>query len=218
MDSQKKDLSIFMNYRRLKEIKRCNNFPVISKEDVAQHSFYVALLAMIMADQYNEWACSVKIDSPTLEVEFVLVNIEDVLRKALMHDLEESFTSDLPWNIKHMNEEAHEAISRIINQRLKAAYANSQAMDKYRCYSSHCKEGFAGAFVRTADMLELALYCWEEAAKGNIFLKLMIDKCVSIIKSFGEYQSFIEAIPLFKNLMDLIESDPSKAAGLLDLD
>ena len=135
-----------------------------------------------------------------------------------MHDLEESFTSDLPWNIKHMDEEAHEAISRIINQRLKAAYANSQAMDKYRCYSSHCKEGFAGAFVRTADMLELALYCWEEAAKGNIFLKLMIDKCVSIIKSFGEYQSFIEAIPLFKNLMNLIESDPSKAAGLLDID
>lgn len=213
MDSQKKDLNIFMNYRRLKEIKRCNNFPVISKEDVAQHSFYVTLLAMIMADQYNEWACSV---TPTLEVEFVLV--EDVLRKALMHDLEESFTSDLPWNIKHMNEEAHEAISRIINQRLEAAYANSQSLAKYRCYSAHCKEGFAGSFVRIADMLELGLFCWEEVAKGNMFLKPMIGKCVSIIKSFGEYQSFIEAIPLFKNLMDLIESDPNKAAGLLDID
>lgn len=218
MDPQKKDLSIFVNYRRLKEIKRCNNFPVISQEDVAQHSFYVTLLAMMLADQYNEWARSVKVDSPTLKVEFVLVNTEDVLRKALMHDLEESFTSDLPWNIKHMNEEAHEAISRIINQRLEAAYANSQSLAKYRCYSAHCKEGFAGSFVRIADMLELGLFCWEEVAKGNMFLKPMIGKCVSIIKSFGEYQSFIEAIPLFKNLMDLIESDPNKAAGLLDID
>ena len=56
METNEVDLKIFMNLRRLKDIKRCNNFPVVNQEDVAQHSFYVTLLAMFIANEYNAWA------------------------------------------------------------------------------------------------------------------------------------------------------------------
>ena len=35
------------------------------------------------------------------------LNMEVVLRKALCHDMEETFVSDIPWNIKHADKETH---------------------------------------------------------------------------------------------------------------
>ena len=102
MVPNERDLKIFMNYRRLKDIKRCNNFPVVNQEDVAQHSFYVTLLAMALADEYNTWAGDINMGYHPFDVEhqYMIAKTEIVIRKALTHDLEESFTSDIPWNIK----------------------------------------------------------------------------------------------------------------------
>lgn len=214
-----RDLKIFMNYRRLKDIKRCNNFPVVNQEDVAQHSFYVTLLAMALADEYNTWAGDINMGYHPFDVEhqYMIAKTEIVIRKALTHDLEESFTSDIPWNIKHMSEEVHEVITEAINQRIDKAYENSRTMELYHDIGSKCKDGFEGRFVEIADMLELGVYCWEEKAKGNHFLQPMIDKCVRLLKSYPEYDTLLEASPLFKSLMDLIVSDGIVAETLLDI-
>lgn len=221
MTSNEKDLKIFMNYRRLKDIKRCNNFPVINQEDVAQHSFYVAFLAMVIADEYNTWASDNNIGYSNpfdTEHQYVTAKTEIVIRKALTHDLEESFTSDIPWNIKHMDEQVHETITKAINQRIDKAYENSSTMELYHDIGSKCKDGFEGRFVDIADMLELGIYCWEERAKGNHFLQPMIDKCMRLIQSYAEYETLIKASPLFKSLMGLLGSLPSIAETLIDID
>ena len=47
------DVSILNQYRNLRQIKRCNTMVTLVSEDVAQHSYYVALLAHKLAYEYN---------------------------------------------------------------------------------------------------------------------------------------------------------------------
>lgn len=208
-----KDFKIFMNYRRLKDIKRCNNFPVINQEDVAQHSFYTTMLAMILADEYNTWA--VDHNKYPLQYKYPIAKTETVIRKALTHDLEEAFTSDIPWNIKHMNGEVCEVVIKAINERIDQVYENCQTMELYHEMGTKCKEGLEGQFVEIADMLELGIYCWEEVSKGNQFLQSMVDKCVRLLQG---YETLLKASPLFKSLMDLLTSKYPVAETLLDID
>ena len=83
---------IFMNIRRLRHIKRCNNFPTLNPTDVAQHSYFTTMLAMLFVDELVENS-----------EEKVPIDKETVLRKCLLHDFEEAFTSDIPYPVKHMN-------------------------------------------------------------------------------------------------------------------
>ena len=219
MVPNEKDLKIFMNYRRMKEIKRCNNFPVINQEDVAQHSFYTTLLAMTLADEYNTWAADANFGYHPFDVEHQqpVVNTEVVVRKALLHDLEESFTSDIPWNIKHMTPEVHETLTKAIEQKINSIYEGSQTMEMYHEINRKCKDGFEGEFVNLADMLELGIYCWEEYIKGNHYLKSMLDKCIYLIKSYKLCSTLEEASPMFQKIMNLLQSSGTTAEELMEI-
>ena len=218
METNEVDLKIFMNLRRLKDIKRCNNFPVVNQEDVAQHSFYVTLLAMFIANEYNAWAFENNMKYHPLDADntYKVARVNVIIEQALAHDLEESFTSDIPWNIKHMKE-VHTVLTEAINQRIDSIFENSKNMKLYRNMNKFCKHGFEGRFVELADMLELAIYCWEEKAKGNYFLQPMLDKCINLLQSMDEYGTMLKASSLFKSLMELIKSDSIKAETLLDI-
>lgn len=212
------DLKMFCNYRRLKEIKRCNNFPVINREDVAQHSFYVTLLAMAIADEYNTWAEGEYFENP--EKYHPLVNTEVLLRKSLLHDTSESMTSDIPWNIKHMNEEINEILTEAIDKRIKEAYTGTKTMELYYQLSKDCKKNLEGQFVGIADMLELGLYCYEERVKGNHLIQPLLDKCIELVKNNTLYSVLSESSSLFISVLQLIENydDSQTAEQLINVD
>lgn len=203
-----KDLKMFCNYRRLQHIKRCNNFPVINREDVAQHSYYVTLLAMIIADEYNNHAADNNMSYHPYDVEhhIQIVKVEEIMRKALLHDTEESITSDIPWNVKNADEETHHVIEQAIKRKIDSAYEGTT--DIMQCYNeigSKCKVGIEGQFVDIADMLELAMYCYEEVVMGNHYIKPLLDKCIRLVTENTLYNTLMEASPLFKSVVGLIE-------------
>lgn len=176
-ESNNQDLNVLMNLRRLRYIKRCNNFPTVISEDVAQHSYFVSILAMAIADEYNA-------------IKGKVVSVEVVMRKALLHDSDEAYTSDIPWNIKHMSEEFHSYLTDTITRRMNKVY--SECTDTFQCYNQYsqtCKSGIEGVIVNLADNLELGMYCCEEYQMGNFYLKDMIVKAVQLA------QDTIEAIP-----------------------
>ena len=79
---------LFAFFERLKtmsSIQRFGTLPMIQGENVASHSFNVAILALLTADYENNPA----------------INTEKVLRQALLHDFEETILSDIPHPIKH---------------------------------------------------------------------------------------------------------------------
>ena len=89
-----KDLTVLMNLRRLNNIQRCMTFPVTRTETVASHSCFVSMLCSVVGREYNT----------TYEDN---VDMGVLLEKAIFHDSEEAYTSDIPWNVKHFSEEVH---------------------------------------------------------------------------------------------------------------
>lgn len=215
------DLKMFMNYRRMRNIRRCNTFPVVNAIDVAQHSYYVAMLAMAFSDEYNTWAEEHNLEFHPLDDEnqYVLLNTEVVLRKSLLHDTEESITSDIPWNIKHMNKDVHKLLEDAINQRIDKAYEGTRTMELYHKMGKECKDGFEGQVVDLADMTELAIYCYEELAMGNHYMKSMLDKCLRLIDNYTASTVILEASPLFISIREMLKTDPTVTAEtILDID
>lgn len=217
------NVSLLMNYRRMKSIKRCNNFPVQQKEDVAQHSYYTSVLAMAIADEYNIWATEHNLGFHPLDDENQKqeVNVEKLLRKALLHDTDEVFTSDIPWNIKHADEETHKVIEAAISKRVEAAYADTgELLQEYKQIARTCKEDFEGLVLNIADMLELAIYCYEEYTLGNAWMETLLNKALSLVKEYMIGTDFGVACPTLNRLIDILThyEDKEQVSFLIDID
>ena len=82
MISNKELLEIY----KLKNIVRYNTHPKLTKESVAEHSFYVALIALKICDKLN------------VSDDIKLLSIE----KSLLHDLPEIKMNDITYDAKHI--------------------------------------------------------------------------------------------------------------------
>ena len=211
-----KDLKIFLNFRRLRFIKRCNNFPTVNPEDVAQHSFYTVLLSMSIADEYNTWVDE-NFDYYDYEAPNTL-DSEKVIRKALLHDVEESFTSDIPWNIKHHSKEVHKAIAEAIENKMEKVYEDSKTAQLWKSINLSSKDGAEGALVDLCDMLELALFCFEEKQKGNMYMNGLLKKALVCLKNHKLYEIMLKASPLFNSCIGMLHTENSLADEFLNID
>lgn len=205
------DFSLFTNYRRLKSIKRCNTLPTLQPTDVAQHSYYVALLSMAFADEYNTWAEEYNLDFHPQDFDnrYELINVEVLLRKALLHDVEEAFTSDIPWHVKHMSAEFNNTFTKGINEFLDKKYEYSKTMKMYQSLSKASKKGIEGELVNLADMVELAWYCYEEVKFGNQFFIYLLEKCLRIIDGYAISQILNKSSNLFRKIISMLDNKDS---------
>jgi 5'-deoxynucleotidase YfbR-like HD superfamily hydrolase len=168
MEYSTKDL--IMNFRRMRNIKRCNMFPTLMPTDVAQHSYYVTMLAMLFNDEMKKFQIICPNEpAPQLDV-------STLLRKAILHDTEEVFISDIPYNIKHHSDELHNELENITNVEMKNIMQD-YVMTAWNGYREQCKTGTEGAVVALCDMLELAIYSYEEVSMGNTSMKVMLGNC-----------------------------------------
>ena len=169
------DCRAILNFRRLRTIQRFNSLIRLAGEDVAQHSYYVAILAMRMGDEINEKAIN-ETGKPEIDMELLL-------RKALLHDIPECLTGDVLWATKRHNDlisdGIHMAEESMIDDLLKET---SSILKGYRKYMMECKDGKEGAIVATADLLELGMYCFEEASMGNPGFAAMLPKVIELIQ------------------------------------
>jgi 5'-deoxynucleotidase YfbR-like HD superfamily hydrolase len=111
----------------------------------------------------------------------IVVNTEKVLRKSLLHDTEEAITSDVPYNVKHRTEEFHKVISAVLSDISEESYQGcSDIFKAYHLICRDAKEDVEGRIVDLADMIELALYCMEEVATGNMYMQGLLEKAIII--------------------------------------
>ena len=203
---------MFMNYRRMRHIKRCNNFPTLVSIDVAQHSYYTTMLSMLFADE-----C---VQNTTL---LIVIDMERLLRKSLLHDTEEAFTSDIPYPIKHASESIHDGLENVIHHKMIELIGENSIMLDWEFYRKHCKNGIEGSIVSFCDMLELALWCYEEYCIGNRNIISLLDNCnkyldellnESVFKLYGKSLSVLkeqnrisELIPSIWYLRQMVQRD-----------
>lgn len=146
---KKKDDDWIFRIRRLRNVKRFNTIPILSSQNIADHSYFTAVIAMDLAR---------RIEAET----GYFVKLERLLQKALLHDLEEAFTGDIPHPIKRITDQTKsffEDLALLVTSRFLPAWV--------REFVTLSKFGQEGHIVKLADYIELYIYCAEERLLGN---------------------------------------------------
>lgn len=192
-----KDLTVLMNLRRLNNIQRCMTFPVTRTETVASHSCFVSMLCSVVGREYNT----------TYEDN---VDMGVLLEKAIFHDSEEAYTSDIPWNVKHFSEEVHKSIEDMISSRLDEIFEDCSFVSDLHEVIVECKSGLEGSIVNLCDMIELGLYCYDELNMGNNNMLLLGIKALNIIKTYDK------KLLVLKSVSSIIEELENKFSSIVN--
>ncbi len=195
-------LSFLNKIRNLSSIERCNNLPHIKQYNVAEHSFYVAIYAMIFADIekvfYNK-----KYDTDVL------------LRKALLHDVEECITGDILYPLKHGHKTLSDALFTVINQYVKTTLF--EELKSYDESNNHIKNIYIslwkgskdnspeGRLVAAMDKFEILIFSLFELELGNKSFSNIYHTAKDILKNeFADIYSLQDTITAIQRKYDLL--------------
>ena len=134
---------------RMHGIIRYANRNRIKDEDLAQHSYSVAYYCFQIADRYH---ISDRIRN-------------EAIAMAIIHDIGEVFTSDLPHDIKYENPELKE-LCDVLERR----YVNTElpeVKDLWNKLEDKQHPTLAGAMVKLGDTLSVNAYVDREIELGN---------------------------------------------------
>lgn len=210
-----KDNFLDISYR-LRLIKRFSIRSVHNQSNTADHSWFVAVLALYIAKRVN-----------SLSVYWPTYNMESLLTKALMHDVPESITSDIVHFIKHFDDEMSKKIKGIeevvvdgpltygMDDNLKDIFKNGMLNSK--------DDTPEGKLVGICDLLDIMAYLSNERSSGNVqrWLDEAFDGCHKLLKivveDVGEDTKLVveEIIENYTDLFGLIKlPDNSDLVGV----
>ena len=176
----------------LRDIDRCANTPHIKEYSVAVHSYYTAIFAMMFADMENERILAeIKLDNGGYvliesEVTDKFYDISEVLKKALIHDMEESETGDILFPLHDENPEFKKALDEI-RKKCVDTIVFKELPDKVRnCYIKlwHEAKDFSneGILIAAMDKFEILIYAIHEIELGNRPMRAIYDNAMKILK------------------------------------
>ena len=185
--------NFLMKVRNLSWIERCSNTLHIKPYSVAEHSFFLTFYAMTIADLEETFSGK------------KIYNMELLLKKAVIHDIEESITGDILYPIKNVNPETSNLLKRAIKVSVNSDLFNGLPeiiTKKYiDLWSKSKDETPEGILVAAIDKLELLLYAATELLLGNFAMKNIYKTAFLIIKE--EFNS-IRTINLLLEEMDSV--------------
>ena len=162
----------FGSIRRLNHIRRYSSYPVTRQENVAEHSYWVALTALAISDELDEKG--IKLDKGLL------------LSKCLMHDIGESQAGDIVRSFKYANTNLTDNIRKtekgLVEKFLAKEFGNT-AIEMYALYNS-CKHGDEGIVVSFCDFLAVLTYSVEEVCMGNNYMRDILVEAMTNAKEF----------------------------------
>ena len=195
---------MFFYADRLSNIHRYPMWDRIREMNVAEHSMRVTMLAMMMADFYNKDAK--KKDK---------VNVELLMRKALLHDFEEALTGDIAHPIKHHSEEAEQFFGDLTDDMLvnkMFVYADKA----YMTYVSESKAGKEGQIIAIADMAEILFYTYREVRLGNDVIYILLSRCRDYLIKMTKDTEFTYIVDLSTHIINLASQHVKFTPGLLE--
>jgi 5'-deoxynucleotidase YfbR-like HD superfamily hydrolase len=178
--------------RDLAHVVRFNNRPQHFPESVAEHSFYVAYITLIL--------CSL------LDKRRVKIDRQKALAMSLIHDAEEAFSGDILNPFKHFNEKVYRAI-RDVNREMVGEIFTQLPPDLKKeiislWNSENAGQSTEAQIVKVADKLQLLSKCFEEITAGNSYFEEIYKEQLSLLKKLN--------LPWWKKIRDDVLAGATK--------
>jgi 5'-deoxynucleotidase len=202
LDMNIRDL-LLGDMNRLRYVWRFNMSLVSHKENVAEHSYYVAL--------YSFWiACWVMHN-----VQGVTIDLAKLLTSALFHDCEESRTGDFSRPFKHSNPDlraaiesaAHHEVTKVFSGILPNTKTAEVLSDIWKNSKSDTHEGL---ILDLADFLSVFSHMWQEVNVSNATMLTHYETMVAYSEKFSDRKfNFVRPIVLeTQNLVKRVLTNP----------
>ena len=134
------------HYRRLRNVNRMGTEPILRPYNLLEHSYMVTVLFMHFAEKES------------------ITYSTDIIDLILHHDIIETQTGDLPWNIKNMNSSTQVSWN-ILETQVIAANEDFNKYSDEKIRNALRPEQFN--LFKVCDMLELWIFLKEEQVLGN---------------------------------------------------
>lgn len=142
---------------RLKNIVRFSNSHRIQDESVAEHSFSTALYSLVIGEDLRDQG--------------VEINVELAVKRALLHDIEESHSGDFIRQFKHSDPILKEAIEKASEKfavQLFREMSPQGATKLLKLWANAKERTCEGMLVEFADFLSVLAYIAREVKMGNM--------------------------------------------------
>jgi len=151
-------LDFLLDIRSLMTVGRFSVYKCHFREDVAQHSYFTTLYAMILGDMERKLGTT--------------VDVERLMRMAVLHDAEEARTGDIHHPFKHQDV----AFAKALDSRALEWFENSLGglpsgmAQEYIQLREAVSNGSSieANIVKAADKIEALLWAYEEYLLGNV--------------------------------------------------
>lgn len=163
LESMEQPYRMLSCVQAMNTIQRYGLFPTMQKQNIADHTGRCVILAIIIA----------------AELDLSQMEAYQLVHTLAFHDVHEVITGDAPYPTKNFSagmKSAYCQMETTVDASIAEGYTD--ALSKLLC-----NEGFVGPKVETLgkiiDMLELTLFCTNEAHMGNIHILPVLAKGVS---------------------------------------
>lgn len=185
-------LNFLKRARRLSSIDRCSNISHIKPYSVSDHSFYIAFYSMVFADLENDRGEN--------------YDTSEVIKKALLHDIEESETGDILFPLHHAYPGFKEKLDEIRNEVVRSVVFKELPVNVRNYYNILWKgsKDFSkeGRLVACMDKFEILMYSVSEMDIGNSSMHPIYKTAKKIINEEFNIPSVHEVIASLEFIYD----------------
>lgn len=156
-------VTLMIKSRGLRHVPRFQNSPRIKDNNVAEHSYYVALYTCILCEYLG----------------FDDLAIKNMLIYSLLHDVHEGISIDIPNNLKRLTKESSGAIERTAMTEIFRDLP----------YDIELISSSAKHIPKMADMIDALIYSVEEHKMGNkFFLPIILEIKFGLEKHIKKFE------------------------------
>ena len=167
-------LEIFEINYKMSALTRFSQTHLVKEESVLEHTGFICMMSYFIANKMIEEGCD--------------INIGTLMCKAVVHDVDEIITGDIPRPTKYYNAYVRESIQQVEEENMKLISKNVEINSIYNDWATS-KQGKEGNIVALCDGLAILYKVYYEAIMfGN---KTIIDHFKHIPEALNRIEEMI---------------------------
>lgn len=184
---------------RMSHVYRYSSVPVIRRENVAEHSWYVAFYSYLIG-----------VD---LVKQGIKVDFGKLLSRALIHDLDESMTGDFLRYVKYGHPDLKKALDEVSVSMIEKMGDELGVPDIQSPWATAKEDDVEGHIIEVVDLARVASYVWEEVQSGNMHVAPILKECWGYIVEFCEYNEQSPLIPYVDGIIQWLKAKTSSLSS-----